>query len=146
MNMLVTTGINTPVRVNEWIPRECFCMLYAQWVNLFGMRAVSWSYLRLISRCLIFCCWTNGREKWALALFPFLIVQDWYKIFLICWIILKVLRFLTFFDLCKIEQDTIFLVFYGMQLISESFYFQFLPQNTKLKEKWYRKIKYWFKE
>ena len=34
------SGIITPVRVNELIPRECFCMLYAQWVNLFGMRVV----------------------------------------------------------------------------------------------------------
>ena len=39
-NMLMPTGIITPVRVNELIPRECFCMLYAQRVNLFGMRAV----------------------------------------------------------------------------------------------------------
>jgi hypothetical protein len=38
--MLTPTGIITPVRVNELIPRECFCMLYAQRVNLFGMRVV----------------------------------------------------------------------------------------------------------
>ena len=38
--MFTPTGIITPVRVNELIPRECFCMLYAQQVNLFGMRAV----------------------------------------------------------------------------------------------------------
>jgi hypothetical protein len=36
--MLTPTGIITSVRVNELIPRECFCMLYAQWVNLFGTR------------------------------------------------------------------------------------------------------------
>ena len=35
-----STGIITPVRVNELIPRECLCMFYAQRVNLFGMRAV----------------------------------------------------------------------------------------------------------
>ena len=29
MNMLAPTDIITPVRVNELIPRECFCMLYA---------------------------------------------------------------------------------------------------------------------
>jgi hypothetical protein len=46
---------NTPARFNELIPRKCFCMLYAQRVNLFGMRAVLCSYLRLISRCVIFC-------------------------------------------------------------------------------------------
>ena len=39
-NMLMLTGIITPVRVNELNPRDCFCMLYAQRVNLFGMRAV----------------------------------------------------------------------------------------------------------
>ena len=38
--MLSLTGIITPVSVNELIPRECFCMFYAQRVNLFGMRAV----------------------------------------------------------------------------------------------------------
>jgi hypothetical protein len=38
--MFTPTGIITPVRVNELIPRECFCMLYAHWTNLFGMRAV----------------------------------------------------------------------------------------------------------
>jgi hypothetical protein len=38
--MLTITGFITPVRVIEFIPRECFCMLYAQWVNLFGMKAV----------------------------------------------------------------------------------------------------------
>jgi hypothetical protein len=38
--MLKPTGIITPVRVNELILRECFCMLYAQQLNLFGMRAV----------------------------------------------------------------------------------------------------------
>ena len=43
--MLTPTGIITPVRVNELIPRECFCMLYAQWVNLFGMRSVLCNYL-----------------------------------------------------------------------------------------------------
>ena len=48
------TGIITPVWVNELIPREYFCMLYAHWVDLFGMRAVLCSYLRLISRCVIF--------------------------------------------------------------------------------------------
>ena len=53
--MLTPTGIITPVRVKELIPIECFCMLYAQQVNLFGMRAVLCSYLRLISRCVIFC-------------------------------------------------------------------------------------------
>ena len=49
--MLTLTGIITPVRVHELIPRECFCMFYAQRVILFGMRAVLCSYLRLISRC-----------------------------------------------------------------------------------------------
>ena len=39
------TGIITPVRVNELIPRECFCMLYAQRVHLFGMRACCACYL-----------------------------------------------------------------------------------------------------
>ena len=38
--MFTPTGIITPVRVNELIPRECICMLYAHRVNLFGMRAV----------------------------------------------------------------------------------------------------------
>jgi hypothetical protein len=33
--MLTPTGIITPVWINELIPRECLCMLYAQWVNLF---------------------------------------------------------------------------------------------------------------
>ena len=45
-----SSGIITLVRVNELIPRECLCMLYAQRVNLFGMRKVLCSYLRLISR------------------------------------------------------------------------------------------------
>ena len=40
INMLTPTGIITPVRVNELIPRECLCLFYAQRVNLFGMRAV----------------------------------------------------------------------------------------------------------
>ena len=40
INMLTPTGIITPVRGNVLIPRECFCMLYPQRVNLFGMRAV----------------------------------------------------------------------------------------------------------
>ena len=52
--MITLTGIITPVRVNELIPRECFCILYAQRVNLFGMRALLCSYLRLISLCVIF--------------------------------------------------------------------------------------------
>jgi hypothetical protein len=39
-SMLTLTGVITPVSVNELIPRECFCMLYTQRVNLFGMRAV----------------------------------------------------------------------------------------------------------
>ena len=57
--MLSLTGINTPVSVNELIPRECFYMFYAQRVNLFGMRAVlcllpAICYLRLISQCVIF--------------------------------------------------------------------------------------------
>ena len=54
MNMLPPTGIITPVRVNELIPRECFCMVCAQRLNLFGMRAVLCSYLRLIIHCVIF--------------------------------------------------------------------------------------------
>ena len=56
--MLTPTGIITPVRVNDLIPRECFCMLYAQRGNLFGMRAVLCSYL-LPATCylrLISCC------------------------------------------------------------------------------------------
>jgi hypothetical protein len=47
-------GIITPVRVNELLQRECFCMLYAQRVNLFGMMAVLCSYLRLVSHFVIF--------------------------------------------------------------------------------------------
>jgi hypothetical protein len=59
INMLTPTGIITPVRVNELIPRECFCILYAQRVNLFGIRVVlcllpATCYLRLISRCVTF--------------------------------------------------------------------------------------------
>ena len=48
------TGIITPVRVNELLPRECFCMLCAQGVNLFAIRVVLSSCLRLISQCVIF--------------------------------------------------------------------------------------------
>ena len=35
--MLTPTGIITPLRVNELIQRECFCMLYAQRMNFFRM-------------------------------------------------------------------------------------------------------------
>ena len=38
INMLTPTGILTPLRVNELIPREFFCILKR--VNLFAMRAV----------------------------------------------------------------------------------------------------------
>ena len=50
--MLTPTRIITPA--NKLISRECFCMLHAQRVNLFGMRAVMCSYLRLISHYVIF--------------------------------------------------------------------------------------------
>jgi hypothetical protein len=67
--MLTLTGIITPVRVNELITRECFCMSYAQQVNLFGIRVMlcrlpATCYLRLISQCVIFSC-HKQLKKWV---------------------------------------------------------------------------------
>ena len=51
---LKPTGIITSVWINELLPRECFCMLCVQRVNLFAISVVLCSWLRIISQCVIF--------------------------------------------------------------------------------------------
>ena len=80
--MITLTGIITPVRVNELIPRECFFMLYAQRVNLFGMMAVLCSYLRLISRCVI-CFVLILKDFLSLILFS-LCISSYFEFFFVC--------------------------------------------------------------